>query len=156
MSAPFPAAARPTPAGRGQGSDVCNPSARPSANGALPPPRGGRARGSGDGGTRRLALLLALSLVGCAHGELRVARLSGVAPSAPSERVRVIRREQDRPRGQEIAFIELTGDDDDLELTEMVATLRETGRELGASVVAMVRVDRVAGAVRVIAVAIRR
>lgn len=38
----------------------------------------------------------------------------------------------------------------------MVATLRETGRALGASAVAMVRVDRVAGAVRVIAVAIRR
>ncbi len=102
------------------------------------------------------SLLLALSLVGCAHGELRGARLSGVAPSAPIARVRVIRREQDLPRGQEIAFIELTGDDGDLELTEMVATLRETGRELGASVVAMVRVDRVAGAVRVIAVAIRR
>jgi hypothetical protein len=105
---------------------------------------------------RRGALLAALLLVGCAHGELRVARLSGVAPAPPPARVRVIRRAQDLPPGQEIAFIEITGDDGDLELTDMVATLRETGRALGASVVAMVRVDRVAGAVRVIAVAIRR
>jgi len=49
-AAPFPAAARPTPAGRGQGSDVCNPRAKLSVSGALPPPRGGRARGSGEGG----------------------------------------------------------------------------------------------------------
>ena len=84
-----------------------------------------------------------------------MARLAGVASAPPPARVRVIRREQDLPPGQEIAFIEITGDDD-LELTDMVATLRETGRALGASVVAMVRVDRVAGAVRVIAVAIRR
>jgi len=48
--APFPAAARPTPAGRGQGSDVCSLDAKLSAPGALPPPRGGRARGSGEGG----------------------------------------------------------------------------------------------------------
>ena len=105
---------------------------------------------------RRGALLAALLLVGCAHGELRVARLAGVAPSPPPSRVRVVRSERDLPPGQEIAFIELTGDDGDLELSEMVATLREAGRALGASVVAMVRVDRVAGAVRVIAVAMRR
>jgi len=81
--APFPAAARPTPAGRGQGSGDCevgdglkgpgatSPSTNPSVLPALPPPRGGRARGSGEGGPRaqRLAteailaaLLLAPSL----------------------------------------------------------------------------------------------
>jgi|GEM_PF-23491 len=48
--APFPAAARPTPAGRGQGSNVRMTIATPSGHGALPPPRGGRARGSGEGG----------------------------------------------------------------------------------------------------------
>ena len=63
---------------------------------------------------------------------------------------------RDLPPGREIAWIELTGDDGDLELTEMVATLRETARALGADLVAMVRIDRVAGAVRVIAVAMRR
>lgn len=101
-------------------------------------------------------LLLLLALAGCAHGELRVARLAGVAALPPPARVRVVRRQQDVPRAREIAWIELTGDDDDLELTEMVTTLRETARALGADLVAMVRVDRVAGAVRVVAVAMRR
>ena len=108
------------------------------------------------GGEGARLILAALFLVGCAHGELRVVRLAGVAAAPPPARVRVIRSERDLPPGREIAWIELTGDDGDLELTEMVATLRDTARALGADVVAMVRIDRVAGAVRVIAVAMRR
>ena len=105
---------------------------------------------------RPAAALLGLALAGCAHGELRVARLAGVAAMPAPARVRVVRRAEDVPPGQEVAFLELTGDDGDLELTEMVETLRAAARALGADVVAMVRVDRVAGAVRVVAVAMRR
>ena len=98
----------------------------------------------------------ALCLGGCAHGDLRVVRLRGVAAAPLPARVRVIRSERDLPAGQEIAWIEWTGDDGDFELSEMVTTLRETARALGANVVAMVRIDRVAGAVRVVAAALRR
>ena len=104
---------------------------------------------------RALALLGALCLGGCAHGELRVARLRGAASRPPSASVRVVRRPQDLHGGQEIAWIEITGDDD-LELANLVGSLRETARELGADVLAMVRVDRVLGAVRIVAVALRR
>src|SRR4051812_6341348 len=104
----------------------------------------------------RQGFLALLFLVGCAHGELRVARVAGLAAVPLPARVRVIRRQQDLPPGREVAWFELTGDEGDLELTEMVTTLREAARAVGADVVAMVRVDRVVGAVRVVAVAIRR
>gem|GEM_PF-938832 len=79
VRAPFPAAARPTPAGRGQGSDVIRTIARLTAPRALPPPRGGRARGSGEGGphTHHLLLVAAVAALGCGAARPRATPVAG-------------------------------------------------------------------------------
>lgn len=101
------------------------------------------------------ALVLALAVAACERVDARVVPLGPPRhPRRLTATVRVLRPPLGRIRAREVALMELTsyGPGDTLE--DLLPSLREHARAAGANAVVVMRVDRNAGFLRVIASAL--